>query len=159
MGRTLNVKLAAGLLLLTTVQAFGGSLPDPHLTPGAIDPTLKVAAICSTKWGKDARHVSASMKRQVFAEYGLSGNGDPYCRPIGCEIDHLISRELGGADEKTNLWPQSHSGQWNAHMKDRVENRLHREICAGNVSLKAAQRGIAKDWTVLYRHYFGSPAQ
>jgi hypothetical protein len=46
------------------------------------------------------------MKRKVFKAYGLTGNGDGACVPDGhgrrCEVDHLISRELGGADEIGN---------------------------------------------------------
>jgi hypothetical protein len=69
------------------------------------------------------------MKGQVFENCGYTGNDDPRCVPAGnrhCEIDHLISRELGGADEVANLWPQSYGGQpWNAVLKDKLENRLH----------------------------------
>lgn len=144
-------------LALWAAPALAGALPDPHLTPGAFNPSLSVAAICSTKWGKDARHVTAAMKRQVFQEYGLAGNSAPYCRPKGCEIDHLISRELGGSDEITNLWPQSYAGPWNARLKDRLENRLHREVCSGAVTLDKARASIAGDWTVAYRRYFGPP--
>ena len=102
------------------------------------------------------------MKRQVFQNYGLSGNNDPSCVPDAsgrrCEIDHLISRELGGADDIKNLWPQPYGTHpWNAVLKDRVENRLHKEVCAGRISLKQAQREIAVDWRVPYRRYFGEP--
>ena len=98
------------------------------------------------------------MKRKVFQEYGLTGNADAFCRPKGCEIDHLISRELGGADDVANLWPQSYAGAWNAHQKDRLENRLHREVCAGSLSLEDARQQITGDWRVPYRRYFGEPA-
>lgn len=144
-------------LALWTAPARAGALPDPHLTPGTYRPSLSLAAICSTKWGKDARHVTAAMKRQVFQEYGLTGNSDPYCRPKGCEIDHLISRELGGSDDVKNLWPQSYVGPWNALLKDRLENRLHREVCSGVVTLDKARGSITGDWPATYRHYFGGP--
>jgi hypothetical protein len=94
---------AIASLAIWTASADAGALPDHSLTPGTFNPSLSLAAICSTKWGKDARHVTAAMKRQVFQEYGLTGNTDPYCRPNGCEIDHLISRELGGSDAVKNL--------------------------------------------------------
>ena len=38
---------------------------------------------------------------------------------IGCEIDHLISRDVGGADDPMNLWPQPWA---EAHLKDHVES-------------------------------------
>jgi hypothetical protein len=31
--------------------------------------------------------------------------------------------------------------------KDSVENRLHKAVCAGTVTLTAAQNAIATDWT------------
>jgi hypothetical protein len=71
--------------------AGAGTLPDPRMTPGAVT-DLSAAEICSKKWGRDERRVSAAAKRAVLAEYGLSENTDPYCLPKGCEIDHLISR-------------------------------------------------------------------
>jgi hypothetical protein len=41
-------------------------------------------------------------------------------------VDHLIPLELGGSNDIANLWPQSYVTVWNAHMKDRLENRLNR---------------------------------
>jgi hypothetical protein len=102
------------------------------------------------------------MKKAVFGNYGLSGNDDPSCVADNsgrhCEIDHLISRELGGADDIKNLWPQPYgTSPWNAVLKDRVENRLHKEVCAKTISLSKARREIKTDWRVPYRQYFGEP--
>ena len=147
------------VFLIVATDVHADPLPNHVLTPGVARSGLTAEQVCTIKWGGDARHVTAAMKRQVFAEYGLSGNHDPYCQPKGCEVDHLISRELGGADDVQNLWPQSYSGPWNAHMKDRVENRLHREVCSGSVSLGAARTAIVSDWTKVYRQFFGDPAE
>jgi hypothetical protein len=97
------------------------------------------------------------MRREVFAAYGMTGNRDTQCQPKGCELDHLISRELGGADDVRNLWPEPKSGPWNALMKDRLENRLRREVCHGGMTLEEAQHAIARDWTAVYRSYFRKP--
>lgn len=140
--------------LLLSVPLSAGELPDHHLTPGAVR-GLTPEQVCSTKWGRDERHVTEAMKRRVFEEYGYPrGNKDPRCP---CEIDHLASRELGGSDDVKNLWVQPYQGPWNAHLKDRLENKLHVEVCAGRLSLSTAQRKIIKDWTKLYRQYFGDP--
>lgn len=158
-----SVALATGLALLgSTAGARDLTLPDPSLTHGKIRSGLSRTTICKTKWGKDARHVTGAMKQQVFANYGLSGNDDPACVADAhgrhCEIDHLISRELGGADDVSNLWPEPYGTQpWNAARKDRVENRLHKEVCAGTISLKKARHEIKTDWRVPYRRYFGNP--
>jgi hypothetical protein len=62
-------------------------------------------------------------------------------------VDHLISLELGGADVAENLWPQSYDTvTWNAHTKDKLEDRLHALVCAGRLPLEQAQRDIATDW-------------
>jgi hypothetical protein len=126
-------------------------LPDPELTPGAVT-DLTVEQICATKWGRDARHVTAAMKREVMAAYRPHCLPDKHGRRI--EIDHLISRELGGADATANLWPECYAGRWNASMKDRLENRLHREVCAGRMTLEQARTEIATDWREAYRRFW-----
>jgi hypothetical protein len=94
--------------------------------------------------------------------YGLTGNADNACKPDKhgrrCEIDHLISRELGGADAIENLWPEPFGTQpWNAVRKDRLENRLHKDVCNGTITLEDAQREIRTDWRIPYARYFGQP--
>jgi hypothetical protein len=137
-------------------------VPDPSKTPGVIRVNLTKAKICSIKWGRDERHVTDAMKKQVFSLYGYSGYDDPRCVPDAhgktCEIDHLISRELGGADDVKNLWPEAYGTKlWNAHLKDRLENRLHKEVCAGRISLKKAREMITNDWRIAYKLFYGSP--
>ncbi len=135
-------------------ESFVQYLPQHKLTPGVPRYDLSLEKICKTKWGKDERAVTAAMKRKVFLSYGFQKlNKDPRCP---CEIDHLISRELGGADDVKNLWPQQYKGDWNAHMKDRLENRLHKEVCDGNMSLGDAQNGIAENWIKLWVQFFGN---
>jgi hypothetical protein len=103
------------------------------------------------------------MKAEVFHEYGLTGNSDPACVPDAHgrhrEVDHLISRELGGADEVKNLWPEPYGTEpRNAAKKDRVENRLHKELCVTHsISLEKAREEIKTDWRVPYRQYVGEP--
>ena len=154
----------AAVLLLGLVVAslaWADDIPNLHTTPGVTRPGLSKHKICTIKWGKDERHVTLSMKRQVFALYGYSGYDDPRCVPAGkrrCEIDHLISRELGGADEVNNLWPQAYgTSPWNAVLKDKLENRLNREMCAGHITLQQARDMLVKDWREAYKKYYGKP--
>ena len=70
-------------------------------------------------------------------------------------MDHLISLELGGSNSLKNLWPESYQGAWNAHVKDRLENRLHALVCAGQLDLKTAQHAIATNWIAAYQQYLG----
>jgi hypothetical protein len=141
------------------VQA--ADIPDLQLTPGEVRAGLSKQRICEIEWGRDERHVTEEMKREVFRLYGYTGYDDPRCVPAGqrrCEIDHLISRELGGADEVINLWPQAYgTSPWNAVKKDRLENRLHKEMCAGRITLKAARAMLVNDWREAYKRYYGAP--
>jgi hypothetical protein len=68
------------------------------------------------------------MKSSVFTSYGFTGNGDPRCAsPMErrrCEIDHLVPRSIGGADDVRNLWPEPYyNGTWTATIKDKLEAR------------------------------------
>ncbi|MGH9735418.1 MAG: HNH endonuclease [Candidatus Acidiferrales bacterium] len=117
-------------------------LPDRKTTPGLAVP-MSTKKVCGTKWGKDERHVTESMKKQVCAAYGQTGCPNR----TNFEIDHLVSRELGGADDLPNLWPQP-APQF--HMKDVLENHLHRQVCSGKMTLSEAQREISTDWYAAY---------
>jgi len=123
--------------------------PDPAMTPGAVLPVTK-EDICVPGYSKKVRNVPVSVKRKVYAAYGITSyKSGEY------EIDHLISLQLGGSNSVKNLWPQSYQTQpWNAHVKDALENRLHSEVCKGNIDLATAQREIATDWVAAYQKYF-----
>ena len=65
------------------------------------------------------------------------------------ELDHLISIELGGANDAANLWPELGPIP---NPKDTVENALHAWVCAAagaeaEARLHDAQVAIAADWT------------
>jgi hypothetical protein len=59
------------------------------------------------------------------------------------EVDHLIPR-WEGANSIRNLWPQSSKiSPWNSYVKDTLERKLHKLVCAGHwISgpLKAARK-------------------
>lgn len=136
--------LLALLLLAAPAIAQRPPMPNPKLTPGLAslsDPH----AICSTKWGKDERHVTPKMKRQICAEYRAKN-----CPGKGWEIDHLVSRELGGADDARNLWAQPAPSY---HQKDVLENLLHRKLCARQISLEQARSCLTNGWWGCYQHY------
>ncbi len=119
------------------------------MTPGA---TLPVATgdVCVSGYSKKVRNVPNDVKQQVYAEYGITDH-----KPGEYEIDHLISLEIGGSNSIKNLWPQSYLTQpWNAHVKDKLENELHAEVCSGKIDLPTAQHDISTDWIAAYKKYF-----
>ena len=135
------------LLALFTTSAFAADLPNPKLTPGVARQVTQ-NDLCTTST-KLVRHTSADTKKQVYAEYGLKPTRSVNCTgpSQSCyEVDHLIPLEIGGADEKNNLWPQLYDGVNNAHDKDKLENYLHKQICANKMTMQQAQACISKDW-------------
>ena len=125
-------------------------VPDRTLTPGD---TLDVTKddICVPGYTKKVRNVPKAVKDQVYASYGIKNRA-----PGEYEVDHLISLELGGSNSIKNLWPQSYkTTPWNAHVKDKLENRLHDDVCSGKIDLKTAQQQIATDWIGAYKRAFG----
>src|SRR5438067_9554474 len=144
--------VAVGLLL--ALPAIAGDLPirpDPRLTPGAVL-TTDTATVCQPGYSKSVRHTSGKLKAQIYREYGIDRASGHF------EIDHLIPLELGGADVAGDLWPGSYdTTPWNAHVKDKLEDRLHALVCAGRLSIENAQREIATDWIAAYEKYLGKP--
>ncbi len=134
-------------------QSNAPLLPDPKMTPGATLP-VTTGDICVSGYSQKVRNVPVDVKRQVYAEYGIASH-----RPGEYEIDHLISLELGGSNSIKNLWPQSYvTKPWNAHVKDKLENELHDEVCSGRISLPMAQHDIATDWIAAYKKCFHTNA-
>lgn len=123
-------------------------LPDSKLTPGdTLD--VKKEDICVSGYSKKVRDVPQAVKAEAYGEYGITKR-----EPKEYEIDHLISLELGGSNSIKNLWPESYrTTPWNAHVKDKLENRLHEMICNGQIDLKTAQQAIAANWINAYQKY------
>lgn len=119
-----------------------GSLPDPDCTPGAVEP-IDLKTLCSQRT-TERREVTEATKRRVFAEYGI-----PYPSPNkrkDWEIDHLVSLELAGSNDISNLWPEAAEPEPGFRQKDLVENRLHKLVCSGQMTLAKAQSIISTDW-------------
>jgi hypothetical protein len=154
MRQHLALVLVASMLIALPVVVVAADLPirpDPNLTPGAIL-TTDAATVCQPGYSKSVRHTSGKLKASIYREYGIDRTVSHF------EVDHLISLELGGADIAENLWPQSYDTvTWNAHTKDKLEDRLHALVCAGRLPLEQAQRDIATDWIAAYQKYLGTP--
>ena len=130
------------------------SLPDPHCTPGAIDPHVTQAdvdrTICRGGYSESVRppeSITEPEKRASLRAYGDH-------RPLhDYEYDHLISLELGGApNDARNLWPEPGASP---NPKDRLEDRLHALVCDHRMSLATARSAIAGDWIAALHRYVG----
>ena len=146
------------VMLVASIWAgyvYSGEMPNPKLTTGHAR-TVDVHTLCTTST-KLVRNVPAIEKKNVYMEYGLAGNHTGYCDGAGgCEVDHLISLELGGSNDIDNLWVQPYFGDCNAYQKDALENKLHELICNGTLTIEAAQQAITDNWETAYTKYVDS---
>src|SRR5216684_5749841 len=124
-------------------------LPDPICTPGVADPRVTqdniLTTICvsgyTTKVRPSSRYTDA-LKAQQIKAYGYTDT-----KPADYEEDHLIPLEIGGhPTDPKNLWPEPLTGPHPATKKDGLENSLQTKVCAGLITLAAAQTAIAKNW-------------
>jgi len=121
------------------------ALPDSDCTPGAVFSDVTVSQLCQPGYSTSVRNVPESEKNQVYAEYGVkSHSAGQY------EVDHLVSLELGGSNDISNLWPEPAEPRPGFHEKDKVENYLHEQVCNGSISLQDAQIQIATNWLAVY---------
>jgi hypothetical protein len=150
------VSVGRTVLLAPRTRSGGcrrGPEPDRRCSPGAFYSKLTRTVICSTGFRTSSiRNVPQQEKFAVEQEYGLKAAYYGY----SIEIDHTVSLELGGSNDIANLFPEPGTGIANYHVKDRLENRLHDMVCAGQITLTAAQHGIAADWEALYRRVYGT---
>jgi len=133
----------------------GYPIPDPTCTPGAINPQVTTAVLQDREFSTKCERDQATDKRakeQTYAYYGIKRPSHNTGRNQVCELDHLVSLELGGADTLDNIWPQCGPSGVALKLryfkqKDKVENYLASQVKTGNMSLEEAQKGIAADWT------------
>ena len=138
--------------------------PDPHLTPGAANPAVTQGnireTICRrgfTKTIRPPRQYTERLKRWQVRAYRYTDR-----RLRDYEEDHLVSLEIGGSPtDPRNLWPEPRHviGGWGSDAKDRLENRLHTDVCRRRLPLAEAQRAIAGDWIAAYKRYVGPAPQ
>lgn len=133
----------------------GFPIPDSACTPGAVNPQVTVAVLKSRGFNTHCirdQATTSQQKNRTYRYYGIPHPRDNTGKSQTCELDHLVSLELGGADTLDNIWPQCGPDDIALRkryfkQKDRVENYLAQQVKKGKISLEEAQRGIASDWT------------
>jgi 5-methylcytosine-specific restriction endonuclease McrA len=107
------------------------------------------STICRAGWSTKERERylpgsrAATVKRRMLVVYGK------YAGPslASYELDHLVPISLGGSpDDPGNLWVEAPPSP---NPKDRVEWWALTEVCAGRVTLAAAQAAMVGDWRQL----------
>lgn len=135
-------------------------LPDPRFTPGATNPDVTQdnvdSTICVPGYTKTIRppaRYTSHLKREQLDD-PARGYNDDSMRDF--EEDHLVPLEVGGnPTDPRNLWPEPLHGPWNAHLKDRLENRVHELVCAHEITLEQGQMVFERDWIAGFRQYLG----
>ena len=151
------MKAAGTLALFFAVGlARAGDLPDPRMTPGAVDPSVTQAnirqTVCVKGYTKTVRppaHYTNALKKKQIRAYGYADRN-----PKHYEEDHLIALSIGGhpTDER-NLWPEPRKSEWGADKKDQLEFVLYKMVCAGELPLNEAQRDMSHDWISAWKRY------
>jgi hypothetical protein len=141
------------------------AMPNPRLTPGALNPAVTQAnigeTICRrggyTKSIRPDEAYTERLKREQVRQYGYPqqmGKDAFMLRNMSCMSYHLVSLELGGSPTSPqNLWPEPHRvlGGWGSYVKDQLENRLHSMVCHHQITLAQAQGAIAHNWVEAYQ--------
>jgi hypothetical protein len=145
--------LAASSCHVNTVN--GQPLPDPTCTPGVLNPAVNAntihSTICVSGWTKTVRppeSYTENLKREDIAAYGFAD-----IRPADYEQDHRVPLEVGGAPrDARNLWPQGYERAgtsprgYGSESKDKIENYVRAQVCAGAMTLAAGQAVFLGDW-------------
>lgn len=151
--------LFATITLALSSPAWASDLPDPSLTPGAINPAVTQAniqqTVCVKGYTKTIRppaHLTNKLKKRQIREYGYADRN-----PKHYEEDHLIALSIGGAPhDPSNLWPEPRKSQWNAEQKDQLEFVLYKMVCRQEISLAEAQHAMATNWIDAWKRYVPS---
>jgi hypothetical protein len=133
---------------IMTIERMKGALFAAALALNpAVNQTNIHQTICVPGWTKSMRPPAQELrpiKDRLMAAIGAT-NAQLY------QLDHMVPLELGGAPlDERNFQLQLYGGECNARDKDRLEFELSRLVCAGELTLDAAQREIADDWIASY---------
>jgi hypothetical protein len=148
------------MILLIAAAIFVGGPPGPDglpTVPGVQNTAVTAAnihsTICVPGWSKTQRPPTSYTNKIKFAL--MAKAGIPRSQTRLYELDHMWSIEAGGSPtDPNNLWLEPYTGPLNAHLKDHVENVVHREICSGRITLPQAGEKL-RNWVATYRAEIG----
>src|SRR5438045_2724816 len=84
-----------------TVDGVTYPVPDPDCTPGSVNPTLKLSVLKRPTFRTACERnkaTSGNAKNVTYDWYGIPHPANNTGLNQICELDHLISIEIGGAD-------------------------------------------------------------
>lgn len=146
------------LLLLVTSSAYAQTSPPVLATvPGIANPAVTQSnihqTICVSGWSAKQRPPTSytdPIKLRL-----LRASGYPDQNPAHYELDHNWSIENGGSPTSlNNLWLEYYLMPCGAHVKDKLENKLHQLVCKGTITLAQDQAAFG-NWGASYNKYIG----
>ena len=138
--------LLASLALAFSFPAWASDLPDPVLTPGAINHNVTQESIqqtvCVKGYTKTIRppaHFTNKVKKRQLCEYGYTDTNPKYYEEV-----HLTPPSIGGnPSDPRNLWPKPQISAWDAGKKDQPKFVTYRMVCAQEISFAEVQQAMA----------------
>ena len=147
------------VLFSISFPIWASDLPDPAITPGAINPSVTQdniqSTVCVKGYTKTIRppaNFTNKLKKRQIREYGYADRN-----PKHYEEDHLIALSIGGApDDSRILWPEPRNSEWGADKKDQLEFVIYKMVCKQEISLAEAQHEMATNWIEAWKKYVPS---
>lgn len=125
-----------------TLERIPSVLPDPGLTPGAVDPDFDVAAAC-------IQPPPASLIPRETADAVVDLYDEVYdLGSVEVEVQRLIPYELGGTTTPENLFPIPTGEHPAARDKPEVDGLVVELVCDGTVAVDDARRALVSGWPV-----------
>jgi hypothetical protein len=129
-------------------------LPDPNVTPGVLNPNVTDATtkstICVSHWTATVRPPVSYTNKLKLTEVPTGHKPSEY------ELDHLDSIEDGGDPrDPKNLWMEVYADHYGARVKDVLETKVSRMVCAGKLTLEQARGALTPNWLEGYVQFVG----
>ena len=129
-------------------------LPDPAVTPGVVNPAVNARnlkdTVCKDNWTATVRPPVAWTNKLKAQDLPAGHRLEEY------ELDHLISIEDGGAPaDPKNLWMMVYADRYGARVKDVLETKVKRLVCAETITLDQARAALSPNWLIGYQQYVG----
>jgi hypothetical protein len=138
------------LPILALVPALALAQSTEVLNPDVRQETIN-ETICQPGYTKSVRPSTTytnGVKRKLLREQGI----DFEAHAGEYELDHIIPLAVGGHPRNIhNLMLQHWDGADGAKVKDKLEVRLQKAVCRGQITLSAAQACIWSDWQACAR--------
>lgn len=141
------MKYILSIIALLASNAFAAMALNPDVTQATIDQTICVAGY--TKTVRPSVSYTNGVKRKLLRQQGIPASDAGLY-----ELDHAVPLTLGGHPRALgNLVLQSWDGPAGAKVKDKLEPKLSRLVCARKIRLAEAQACIYHDWQACAKKY------